>query len=139
MVRSLLLQTAAQTELAAAPDDATLAIACALARQCFINEYVFAETDTDIPQLATLRERIALALAAGAPVSPMWLMAIACFAPLHSLPHAPSLLQRPWPEAVTAVLVQQVQEPAAEREIAAAIPSLTAIDDDGFRQGPRSI
>jgi tetratricopeptide (TPR) repeat protein/SAM-dependent methyltransferase len=130
LLRSLLLQTAAQTEIAAGPDDATLAVACALARQCFINEYVFAETDTDIPQLAGLRERTALALAAGAPVSPMWLMAIACFAPLHSLPHAPSLMQRPWPEAVTAVLVQQVQEPAAQREIAAAIPSLTAIDDE---------
>ena len=63
------------------------------------------------------------------PCQPMWLVAIACFAPLHSLPHAPSLMQRPWPDAVTAVLVQQVQEPAAEREIAAAIPSLTAIDD----------
>ena len=38
-------------------------------------------------------------------------------------------MQRPWPGALTALLLQQVQEPAIERDLAAAIPSLTAIDD----------
>jgi SAM-dependent methyltransferase/Tfp pilus assembly protein PilF len=128
-VRSLLLQAAAQTDAASASDSAALTTASALARQCFINEYAFAEADIDLSQLAGLRERVALALSTGAPVSPMALLAIACFTPLHSLPHAPALLQRPWPEAVTAVLVQQVQEPATEREIAATLPTLTAIDN----------
>ncbi|MBX9774690.1 MAG: tetratricopeptide repeat protein [Xanthobacteraceae bacterium] len=129
-LRARLLQASAQTDVTAVHDDATLTVACALARQCFINEYVFMETDADAAQLATLRERVERALTAGAPLSPTWLMAIACFAPLHLLPDAPSLIERPWPEAVAAVLVQQVREPATEREIAAAIPALTAINDE---------
>ncbi len=44
VLRSVLLQVATQTEPTAAPDEPTLGFACALARQCFINEYVFAET-----------------------------------------------------------------------------------------------
>ena len=85
VVRSLVLQAAAQTEATAALDEPTLAFACALARQCFINEYVFAETDTDLAQVAALRDRIDAALAAGAPVHPIWLAAVGCFAPLHAL------------------------------------------------------
>jgi tetratricopeptide (TPR) repeat protein/SAM-dependent methyltransferase len=129
-VRSGLLQLATRTEPNAATDEPTLAFACALARQCFINEYVFAETDAETAQAAALRDRIDLALAAGAPVHPVWLAAIGCFAPIHSLARAPSLIQRRWPSLLAAVLAQQVQEPAAEREIAAAIPSITAIDDE---------
>jgi tetratricopeptide (TPR) repeat protein/SAM-dependent methyltransferase len=127
-VRSGLLQHASQAEPNIA-DERALACACALARQCFINEYVFAETDTDVAQVAALRDRLDFAVAAGAPVPPIWLAAIGCFAPLHSLPQAPSLMQRPWPQPLTAVLTQQVQEPAIERDIAAALPALTAIDD----------
>jgi tetratricopeptide (TPR) repeat protein/SAM-dependent methyltransferase len=128
-VRSGLLQAAIQTEADAAVDEPVLVFACALARQCFINEYVFAEADTDIAQTAVLRDRIDFALTAGAPVHPIWLAAIGCFVPLHALTQAPSLLQRSRPDALNALLVQQVQEPAIERDVAATIPSLTAIDD----------
>jgi len=128
-VRSALLQIAIQAEADAAPDEPALVFGCALARQCFINEYVFSEAETDIAQIAVLRDRIDFALVAGAPAQPIWLAAIGCFVPLHSLAQAPSLLQRPWSETLSALLVQQVQEPAIERDIAAALPSLTAIDD----------
>jgi tetratricopeptide (TPR) repeat protein/SAM-dependent methyltransferase len=129
VLQSVLLQVATQTEPTAAPDEPTLGFACALARQCFINEYVFAEAATDLAQAAALRDRIDVALAGGTPANPIWLAAIACFVPLHSLVSAPALLQRPWPEALTALLVQQVQEPAIERDAAAAIQAITPIDD----------
>ncbi|MPZ40885.1 MAG: tetratricopeptide repeat protein [Rhizobiales bacterium] len=128
-LRSALLQFATRTEPTAAPDEHTLAFACTLARQCFINEYVFAETDTDVAQIAALRDRINLAVTAGAPMPPIWLAALGCFAPLHSLASVASLRQRLWLEPLTTLFIQQVQEPAIEREIAAAIPALTAIDD----------
>jgi tetratricopeptide (TPR) repeat protein/2-polyprenyl-3-methyl-5-hydroxy-6-metoxy-1,4-benzoquinol methylase len=127
-VRSGLLDLASRDQSAAPPDGPALAFACSLAQQCFINEYVFAETDTDTAQLAALRERVDAALATGAPVSPLWVALLGCFVPLHSLVQA-SLLQQQWPDHLTAVLVQQVQEPAIERELAAAMPALTAIED----------
>ena len=59
-VRSLVMRLAAQTEATGALDEPTLDFACALARQCFINEYVFAATDTDLAHGAALRDRIDL-------------------------------------------------------------------------------
>ncbi len=46
------------------PEAAMLAFYCAIARQCFLNEYVFAETEEDTAQTAALRDRIDFALAA---------------------------------------------------------------------------
>src|SRR5262249_12083578 len=126
VVRSIVLRLAAQTDASSVVDEATLAFACALARQCFINEYVFAGAEADVAHALALRDRIEAALATGAPVPPMWLAAIGCFAPLHSLAQAASLSQRAWPEAINGLLVQQVQEPASEHDIAATLPALTA-------------
>jgi tetratricopeptide (TPR) repeat protein/SAM-dependent methyltransferase len=106
-----------------------LALACALAQQCFINQYVFAETDTETAQIAALGEQLDAALAAGADIPPLSLAVLGCFVPLDALPQASSLLQRQWPDCLTAVLVQQVREPAIERELAAALPMLTVIED----------
>jgi tetratricopeptide (TPR) repeat protein/SAM-dependent methyltransferase len=128
-LRSSLLRLAHQTEAATTTDDQTLTLACALARQCFINEYVFADTEAEMAQVSGLNDKLDLALAVGAPVAPLWIAAIGCYMPLHSLPQASALLQRQWPQPLDAVLVQQVQEPAVERDIAAALPMLTPIDD----------
>ena len=129
VVRSIVLRVAAQTEAATVLDEPALAFACALARQCFINEYIFAETGSDLAHGAALRERIDSALVAGTLVKPIWLAALGCLAPLHALRQTSSLAQRSWPEALTALLEQQVHEPATERDLAAAIPSPTTIDD----------
>jgi tetratricopeptide (TPR) repeat protein/SAM-dependent methyltransferase len=128
VLRSSLLRLTDQAD-ANAVDAGTLTIACALAQQCFINEYVFAETDDEIAQVAALNDKIDLALAAGAPAAPLWIAVIGCYRPLHALPQAPALLQRQWPPPLIAVLVQQLQEPAIERDIATALPALTPIDD----------
>ena len=40
-----------------------------------------------------------------------------------------ALLDRPWPEAVTRLLVQQVREPAEEQQLRSSIPVLTTIED----------
>ena len=55
--------------------------------------------------------------------------AVAAYFPLQSLPGVQSLLERTWSPAATAVLVQQVEEPAEERRLRASIPVLTAIED----------
>jgi tetratricopeptide (TPR) repeat protein/SAM-dependent methyltransferase len=129
VIRSGLLQMAAEAGADAAIDAGTLAFACALACQCFINDYVFFVPDMEIAKLAELHQRIDDALAAATPLCPLWLAAAGCFGPLHARPRSSALPERHWPEALQAVLVQQVQEPAVERDIGAGIPALTAIED----------
>lgn len=102
----------------------------ALARQCFINEYVFAVTADEVGKASDLRGRLSGALEAGAPPPALWLVAVAAYFPLHSLPLAARLLERSWPREITALLTQQIREPVEEQRMAAAIPRLTDIEDD---------
>jgi len=108
-------------------DDAALAFHCALARQCFLNEYVFAVTPEEEQQVEQLRAKLVDALEQGAPIPPLWVAAAGAYFPLHALPHAQALLDRPSPAPVTELLTQQVREPWAESQLRASIPRLTPI------------
>lgn len=103
---------------------------CALAQQCFINEYVFARTEEEERLARGLRDALVEALATGAPIAASHLTAVACYFPLHSLPQSRRLLDRPWPGPTDALLVQQVREPAEELACRTEIPSLTVIDNE---------
>lgn len=102
---------------------------CALARQCFINEYVFAVSADELHAAEALREWLSVALEAGAPVPASCLMAVATYFPLQTVRQWARLLERPWPHPVASVLTQQLREPAEERRLAAALRRLTEIDD----------
>jgi Flp pilus assembly protein TadD/2-polyprenyl-3-methyl-5-hydroxy-6-metoxy-1,4-benzoquinol methylase len=102
----------------------------ALARQCFINEYVFAVTADEARKAGDLRNSLAAALASDAAVPSLWLPAVAAYFPLCSVPLSARLLERSWPMEIAALLTQQVGEPTEEHRIAAAIRPLTAIEDD---------
>jgi tetratricopeptide (TPR) repeat protein/SAM-dependent methyltransferase len=117
-----------------AGEEDVLGLCCALARQCFLNEQVFAVTDEEFAQAARLRDRLVAALASGAPIAETHLAVVAAYFPLHTLPAADSLLDRSWSDAITAVLVQQVREPAEERQWRASIPALTAVENDVSRK-----
>jgi SAM-dependent methyltransferase len=112
-----------------AVDETELSFCCALAKQCFINEYVFATTPEEAEQAQRLRQMLIESLAQGVDVSALWPSAIAMYFQLHSLPNAQSLLDRAWPPALTDVLLQQVREPEQERQYRDSIPRLTAIED----------
>jgi len=103
---------------------------CALARQCFINEYVYDAPEQEWEEARRLRDALAAALQSAALIPALWPVAVAGYFPLHSLPGAQALLDRDWPEAVAGLLVQQVREPAEEAQIRAWLPALTAIEDD---------
>jgi tetratricopeptide (TPR) repeat protein/SAM-dependent methyltransferase len=130
--RVAMLDVAASGSDAAAPDQ-VLAFYAALARQCFVNEYLFAVTDAENERVRQLQEALATALASGADIPVLPLVAVAAYQPLHALPGAESLLQRQWPASVKALLVQQVQEPQAEQRLRSAIPALTPIEDSVSR------
>lgn len=101
----------------------------ALARQCFINEYVFAVTAEEVNKASDLRDQLSAALEADAPVPVLWLVAVAAYFPLCSLPLSARLLERSWPETISTLLTQQVSEPAEERQIRATVSRLTDIED----------
>lgn len=117
-----------------APDDQPLAFYSALARQCFINEYVFACSAAELSQIDQLKARLLAALDPGATIPALALMAVACYLPLNALPGAQALLSHPWPEPVRAVLLQQIEEPLQEELLRAGIPRLTTFDDEVSRQ-----
>jgi SAM-dependent methyltransferase len=104
--------------------DDEIAFACALAAQCFSNEYVFATTPQEEDALARLKSIAANDL------SPMQVAGLAMYEPLHQIAGAEALLARKWPQALEEVLTQQLREPAQERALRAAMPRLTAIDDE---------
>lgn len=110
-------------------DDGLIDFYCAVARQCFINEYVFSMMETEAEQAQALRASLDKALAAGAPVPPLWPAVVGAYFPLGGIVNTDTLLRRSWPASVDALLVQQITEPAQEREIAKTIPALTSIDD----------
>ena len=129
-VRSAMLATASAAEggtLADAADRRVLSFCCTLARQCFLNEYVFACTDKELGDAHRLRDSLLAALATGVAVPELIVAVVAAYVPLCSLTGADLLLDRTWSEPLTGVLTQQVREPAEERGLRASIPALTAI------------
>jgi 2-polyprenyl-3-methyl-5-hydroxy-6-metoxy-1,4-benzoquinol methylase len=129
MARRLLLEAGADDE-----DGAGLTFYAALARQCFLNDYVFFHDGEEIVRAGRLRDGVIAGIEAGTPISSARLLAVAAYFPLHSVSGAARLMEKPWPAAVQAVLVQQVREPAEEARLRAAMPRLTPIDDQLSRQ-----
>jgi len=106
------------------------AFGCALARQCFINGYVFACTERECDRARAIRDRLVARLRRGEAPSPLTIAVVAAYFPLFSVPHAEALLSRAWGEPVAGLLNQQLREPADERSARGRIPRLTSIDDD---------
>jgi 2-polyprenyl-3-methyl-5-hydroxy-6-metoxy-1,4-benzoquinol methylase len=128
-LRSVLLDAASMDGSPADVDDAVLTVYCALARQCFNNEYAFALADGEFSRALALRDSVDEALDAKAPVPPLRLAAVAAYFPLHSLRAGPGVAEKPWPAPVQALITQQVREPLEELRLRATIPRLTAIHD----------
>jgi len=129
-IRLDLLRMASDAAAGAGVEDDVLGFCCVLAKQCFINEYVFATAPEEAEQAERLKQKLLEALMQGSNVPALWPAVVAAYFPLHSLPNAQSLLERAWPAALTDVLAQQVREPWEERQYRDLIPRLTGIDDD---------
>ena len=129
VTRSAMLELAAPAKATDEVPAPVLQFCCALAQQCFINEYVFAETDAELAKARALRDALDAALQAGSTVPMLWPAAVASYFPLHTLAHAAALLERSWPDALADVLTQQVREPRQEQQYRSAIPRATEIAD----------
>jgi 2-polyprenyl-3-methyl-5-hydroxy-6-metoxy-1,4-benzoquinol methylase len=110
-------------------DDDALEFFCALAQQCFLNEYVFALADDERALSQQIHAQIAHAIETGAEIAPLDVVVAASYLPLHQIPGAASLPDRRWPNAVVQLLTQQIREPFQEATDYKDIPVLTRIDD----------
>jgi tetratricopeptide (TPR) repeat protein/SAM-dependent methyltransferase len=126
--RRALLDLAGSSEAGGAFEGA-LDFCCTLARQCFINEYVFYCRDEEEERARALRDRLAALMLTDATVPPLLIGSVATYFPLHSLRVPPDRFKRSWPDAVARVVVQQVDEPATEQSLRLSIPVLTPIAD----------
>lgn len=109
--------------------DDIVAFACALARQCFINEYVYAEAEAESALASELRDRLLRDLASDAAIAPLTLAVVAAYFPLHALPMAAALLHRDWSATVAGLLQVQLREPLEEAAERDAIAKLTPVKD----------
>ena len=128
--RTMLMMTAGSDRVV---DEQSLKFFAAVARQCFVNEYVYALPQSEADQARDLQSSLAQTLNRGETVPALWPITVAAYFPLHTVPGADALLERSWPDYVGGLLVQQIKEPAREREIAASIPALTSIEDEVSR------
>ncbi|MBS0535780.1 MAG: methyltransferase domain-containing protein [Proteobacteria bacterium] len=126
-VRTGFLDLALGADATASGD--VVAFAAALARQCWINEYVFAITAAEHTPIDKLKRGVEEALASGETIAPLRVAVLAMYEPLGALDGAARLTERKWPSAVDAVVTQQVREPAEEAALRAAMPRLTPIGE----------
>jgi tetratricopeptide (TPR) repeat protein/SAM-dependent methyltransferase len=141
--RHALLETATREQPAEPYEIAALPFYAALARQCFINEYVFDCDEDERAAAAACRAKLVALLDANAAVPPLLLLAAAAYFPLYNLPEPDRLLAADQPGPVEQVLRQQVREPLEERTLQAGVECLTPISDgvsekvrDQYEQNP---
>jgi len=129
VVRRTILTAAAGGVDPQAFDQGSLRFVCAVAQQCFINEYLFSWTDEEKLEAERLRDRLVETLATGATPPEPWLVAVAAYFPIASLPQADLLIKRRWSAPVAELVARQVQEAHEEQRLRASVPCLTVIDE----------
>ncbi|NTV12782.1 MAG: tetratricopeptide repeat protein [Desulfobulbaceae bacterium] len=108
-------------------------VVCALAQQCFWNEYVWQVTAAEGEFLSVIVGKLRLASSLTTPKAIICLALLACYAPLYSqqefadnLPGAAALTDRDLAE----LLRIQLFEPRQEKELAAGIRSFSEVSDE---------
>jgi tetratricopeptide (TPR) repeat protein/SAM-dependent methyltransferase len=124
--RHALLEIASRQQGSPA-DLAALPFFAALARQCFINEYVFDVPENEQSAAAACQSQLRARLDANAVIPPLLLLAAASYSSLATLADAGRLLAAAADDAVGSVLDQQVRQPLEEQKLRATIKRLTPI------------
>ncbi len=114
-------------------NETVLGFYCAVARQCFVNEYVYAVTEDEAERAQRLRSTLEAALATDEKCPTLWPVVVGAYFSLGAVANAVALCDRGWPQSVEALVEQQIKEPAEEHRIAATVPALTGIDNDVSR------
>jgi len=106
-----------------------LPFSAALALQCFVNEYVFVESDEEIADVEKIQQRIEKLVNEGRDVPPHIVAALGAYRPLHGFPWARELRERAWSGEIKEVIKRQMLEPLEETALRDQIPHLTKLQD----------
>jgi tetratricopeptide (TPR) repeat protein len=128
-LRTRLLNVASSLLLKDGESDEVASLYCSIAKQCFINEYVYFQTTDEIDRSQILRDLLKKALEEDQSIPSAWVIAVACYFPLYSIPGAEKLLRKNYSTDIYSVLVQQIQEPLEELDLRKSILSLTSIEN----------
>jgi len=110
-------------------DEKGLPFSTALALQCFINEYVFLETDEEKATVEDLQEQIATLVEKKRDVPPSFIATLGAYRPLCGFPWAQELSEREWAGDIKEVIERQISEPLIEKSLRSRIASLTSIQN----------
>jgi len=111
-------------------DSSLVSLCCLIARQCYINEYVYDCASDEDGGVGWLRDAINTRVAAGERVPAVWIAAFACYAPLSSVPRAERLAAVATKPPLSGLFTQQVREPMQEDAYRASLQTLAPIDDE---------
>ena len=101
----------------------------ALACQCFINEYVFNETDEERKHIAILEGRLTESMK-NESLNLYDLTLFGCYRPLHTLPEAEKIFTSTQNTPLKNLVKMQIAEPLQEKALKEKIPVITNIDDE---------
>jgi tetratricopeptide (TPR) repeat protein/SAM-dependent methyltransferase len=141
--RHALLETATDEESKNPTGTAAPKFYAALARQCFVNEYVFDCGEREMLAAGVCREKLLGLLDSGDVVPPILLVAVAAYFPLYTLRDANRLLASSYGSPIEEILRQQIREPLEEQALRKDIHCLTSITSgvsqevrDQYEQNP---
>ena len=125
--RKALLET--YGEGSAAPSEAMLTFLCALAEQCFANEYVFAMTDDEVERVRVLRTELGKRISSGAALPEAMLAILGSYFALGELIVPGEVRDRSWSAPADRMISRLIREPDVETGIRAEIQTLTDLED----------
>ena len=111
-------------------DSLLLRFCCAIARQCYINEYIYNCTPEENDGVTWLRDAVSKRITEAKPVPGVWVAALACYSPLSLLPDCQRLAGVMAEPPLAGLFSQQVREPMQENNYRATLQKLTPIDDE---------
>ena len=106
----------------------------ALACQCFINEYIYFETEEEQNQITELEQRIIAAMEEGLPLNLYDLTLFSCYRPLQKLPQAEKILASTQNTPLGSLVTMQIAEPLKEAELKKSIINVTDIGNKVSQQ-----
>ena len=101
----------------------------ALAMHCFVNEYVFTESEEEKQEIELLQEAVKVILAKEGTVSATRIAVLGAYRPLYCFSWAEDLQKREWSDEVKKVIVGQINNVREEQALRSKIPRLTSIED----------
>jgi len=106
-----------------------LNLTAAMAQQCFINEFVYSESEREIQQATYLRDILQQRLRDGQKIPALLLAVVGAYFPLHDLPEPHLLLHLRRSGSLNDLLRLQVREPLEEAADRNSVVALTPIGD----------